>query len=242
MFYISGFHSIESQILKRPETINEVFIQDGRKDKRLFNIISLLKDNNINITKSPKLRLSDISGDENHQGIVASITLNNILSDNELKFFLEKQVNLNLVLILDNITDTRNLGACLRSANAFGVDCVIIAKDGCASINATTYKTSVGAINDLKIFQVTNISRTIKLLQKNNIWVLGLDGSAKDIINNQNFNTPHAIVMGSEDKGLRSLTKKSCDNLVKIPMYGTIESLNVAVATGISLFQAKNNS
>ena len=236
---ISGFHSVESQISHNPKSINEVFIQSGRDDKRANELSVKLKQSGIQITKLPKEKLGKLVNSTSHQGIVASIVLDNIAGDNELKHFLKK--DLNLILILDNITDPRNIGACLRSANGFAVDCVIIAKDGCGAINDTTYKTSAGSINDLKIFQVTNISRTIKLLQKHNFWVLGLDGATNNTINSQNFNAPHALVMGSEGKGLRELTKKTCDNLIKIPMLGTVESLNVAVATGISLFQVRNN-
>lgn len=237
--FISGFHSVSSQISSHIETISEVFIQDGRDDKRVAELVHILKNNQINISRLGKDKLSKLVDNTSHQGIVAKVLLPNIASDNELKFFVKN--DLKLILMLDNITDPRNLGACFRSANAFNVDCVIIAKDGCAAINETTYKTSAGSINDLKIFQVTNISRTIKLLQQNNFWVLGLDGDTSEEINNQNFSTPHALVMGSEGKGLRPLTKKSCDFLVKIPMLGTVESLNVAVATGISLFTARNN-
>jgi 23S rRNA (guanosine2251-2'-O)-methyltransferase len=237
--FISGFHSVLSQLKSNLSSVEEIFMQDGRFDNRTKEVLSLLQNSGLQINKIGKDRLTKISKNESHQGIVAKISLNNIKSDNELKHFVKQ--DLKLILILDNITDPRNIGACMRSANAFNVDCVIIAKDGCGAINETTYKTSAGSINDLTIFQVTNISRTIKLLQQNNFWVLGLDGHTQSEIQQQDFSTPHALVMGSEGKGLRELTKKTCDGLVKIPMLGTVESLNVAVATGISLFTARNN-
>jgi 23S rRNA (guanosine2251-2'-O)-methyltransferase len=143
-----------------------------------------------------------------------------------------------LILILDSIQDPRNLGACLRSANAAGVDCVVINKDGSAPINALVHKTSAGALNQLKIFSVTNLARTIKALKEENIWVIGLDSSTETSLYQIDLSTPSAIIMGSESSGLRSLTKKSCDQLAMIPMQGNVESLNVSVATGIALFEA----
>ena len=159
-------------------------------------------------------------------------------NQNELIEFVSRLETTPLILILDSIQDPRNLGACLRSANAAGVDCVVINKDGSAPINALVYKTSAGALNQLKIFQVTNLARTIKALQKENIWVVGLDGSTNTSIYQIDLKTPTALIMGAEGSGLRKLTKQSCDQLAFIPMQGNVESLNVSVATGISLFEA----
>jgi 23S rRNA (guanosine2251-2'-O)-methyltransferase len=141
--------------------------------------------------------------------------------------------------MLDSIQDPRNLGACLRSANAAGVDCVVINKDSSAPINAVVHKTSAGAINQLKIFQVTNLVRTIKSLQAQELWVIGLDGDVTTSIYDINFIDSTVIVIGTEGKGLRQLTKKTCDQLVTIPMIGNVESLNVSVATGIALFESR---
>ena len=144
--------------------------------------------------------------------------------------------------MLDSIQDPRNLGACLRSANAAGVDCVVINKDGSAPVNSVVYKTSAGAINQLKIFQVTNLVRAIKALQSKELWVVGLDASLKNSIYDINLIDPIVIVMGAEGKGLRQLIKKSCDYLVRIPMTGNVESLNVSVATGIALFESRRQN
>lgn len=238
MLTISGFHAVESILLDENCEVLEIAYQSGRADDRLQHIIKLANNKQIDIVELPKKRLDKITNNVSHQGIIAKILISNVANDNELKDFINKQ-SPQLILILDNITDPRNLGACLRSANGFAVDCVIISKDGSAPINEVAYKTSSGSISALKIFQVVNLSRAIKLLQQNNIWVVGLDGSANSKINQYDFTTPTAIVMGAEGKGMRQLTKKNCDNLVKIPMFGTVESLNVAVATGIALFSAK---
>jgi 23S rRNA (guanosine2251-2'-O)-methyltransferase len=153
--------------------------------------------------------------------------------------FVSKLSSIPLILILDSIQDPRNLGACLRSANAAGVDCVVVNKDGSAPINAVVHKTSAGAINQLKIFQVINLVRTIKSLQAQELWVIGLDGDVKTSIYEINFIDPTVIVMGTEGKGLRQLIKKTCDQLATIPMIGNVESLNVSVATGIALFEGR---
>ena len=131
------------------------------------------------------------------------------------------------------------MGACLRSANAAGVSHVILNKDGSAPINSLVHRTSAGAINSLQIFHVTNLSRTIKEIQKRGIWVIGLDGNTQNSLYNANLNGSMAIVVGSEGKGIRSLIKKTCDQIVSIPMSGNIESLNVSVATAITLFEIK---
>ncbi len=141
--------------------------------------------------------------------------------------------------MLDSIQDPRNLGACLRSANAAGVDCVVVNKDGSASINAVVHKTSAGAINQLKIFQVTNLVRVIKALKDKKLWVIGLDDSVSTSLYDVNLIDPTVIVMGTEGKGLRQLIKKTCDQLATIPMTGNVESLNVSVATGIALFEVR---
>jgi 23S rRNA (guanosine2251-2'-O)-methyltransferase len=146
-----------------------------------------------------------------HQVIAAEILLPTLPNQDGLMNYIAKLKKTALILILDSIQDPRNLGACLRSANAAGVDCVIINKDGSAPISALVHKTSAGALNQLKIFSVTNLARTIKALKEKNIWVIGLDGSTETSLYQVDLTTPSAIIMGSEGSGLRSLTKKSCD-------------------------------
>jgi 23S rRNA (guanosine2251-2'-O)-methyltransferase len=202
-------------------------------------ITSILNNQKISFSKINKNKLDQLTKGEPHQGIVAEINLPPLLGQEALIEFIAKNSSSPLVLMLDSIEDPRNLGACLRSANAAGVDCVVINKDGSAPINAVVHKTSAGAINTLRIFQVTNLTRTIKALQKNGIWVIGLDGGASITIYDLNLSDATAIVMGAEGKGIRQLIKKTCDQLVSIPMTGSVESLNVSVATGITLFESK---
>ena len=237
--YIYGFHSIEAQLNSNPEYILNVFIQSGRSDSRISKISSILSTKKINFSKTNKNKLDRLTKGELHQGIVAEVILPPLLGHKELIDFVAKVSNNPLILMLDSIQDPRNLGACLRCANAAGVDCVVVNKDGSAPINAVVHKTSAGAINQLKIFQVTNLARTIKSLQAQELWVIGLDGDVTTSIYDINLRGPTVIVMGTEGKGLRQLIMKTCDQLAQIPMTGNVESLNVSVATGIALFEGR---
>ena len=237
--YIYGFHSIESQLNSNPEYILKIFIHSGRNDGRMSKMTSLLSNLKINFLKIEKNELDRLAKGEPHQGIIAEILLPSLPGQEALIDFITNLPSNPLILMLDSIQDPRNLGACLRSANAAGVDCVVVNKDGSAPINAVVHKTSAGAINQLKIFQVTNLVRTIKSLQAQELWVIGLDGDVTTSIYDINLSGPTVIVMGTEGKGLRLLIKKTCDQLVTIPMIGNVESLNVSVATGIALFEGR---
>ena len=237
--YVYGFHSIESLLKSNSESILKVFIQRGRKDLRINNLIQELSSQEIQFSLADKDFLDRISKGETHQGVISEVILPPLLSENTLLSSIGNLTEVPLILVLDSIQDPRNLGACLRSANAAGVSQVIINKDGSAPINALVHKTSAGAINSLQIFHVTNLSRTIKSIQEKGIWVIGLDGDSSSKIYDVNLSDPTAIVMGTEGKGIRQLIKKTCDQLVTIPMSGNIESLNVSVATGIALFESK---
>ena len=235
---IFGFHAVQAQLDAAPEGFVRVLTLDNRNDKRVSHITDQFSQLDIQVTKANKQQLDKLTKNQTHQGVAAEILLPTLPNQDELISFVSKLENSALILILDSIQDPRNLGACLRSANAAGVDCVVINKDGSAPINALVHKTSAGALNQLKIFQVTNLARTIKALQQENIWVVGLDGSTDTSIYQINLTDPTALIMGTEGKGLRKLTKQSCDQLALIHMQGNVESLNVSVATGISLFEA----
>jgi len=205
----------------------------------MSEITSFLNTQKINFSKIDKNKLDRLVKGEPHQGIVAEIILPSLPGQEALISFVTKLSSSPLILMLDSIQDPRNLGACLRSANATGVDCVVINKDGSAPINAVVHKTSAGAINQIKIFQVTNLVRAIKALKDKKLWVIGLDDSVSTSLYDVNLIDPTVIVMGTEGKGLRQLIKKTCDQLATIPMIGNVESLNVSVATGIALFESR---
>jgi 23S rRNA (guanosine2251-2'-O)-methyltransferase len=219
--FIFGFHSIESILNTNPESVLKVFIQTGRRDLRVNDLNKTLSDLKIPFSELDKTGLDRIAKGEVHQGIISEVILPPLLTEDALLSSIENLKENPLILILDSIQDPRNLGACLRSASAL------------------VHKTSAGAINSLQIFHVTNLSRTIKSMQERGIWVIGLDGDSSSKIYDVNLSDPIAIVMGTEGKGIRQLIKKTCDQLVTIPMSGNIESLNVSVATGIALFESK---
>ncbi len=237
--HIFGFHSIEAMLNSNPELILNVFVQNSRRDRRMQNLLTKLDIQKINYLSTDKNTLDRLAKAELHHGVLAEIALPSLPGQDKLIEHIKHSSINPLILILDSIQDPRNLGACLRSANAAGVDCVVANKDRSAPINALVHKTSSGAINQTKIFQVTNLARTIRELQKNGIWVLGLDGLSHNSLYEANLCEPIAIVMGSEGKGLRKLIKTSCDELVSIPMIGSVGSLNVSVATGIALFESR---
>ena len=236
---IFGFHSIESILKSNPELVLNVLIQNERKDKRINELINTLSSQKIPYSFADKVFLDKISKGELHQGVISSVIPPSILNEESFIQSITRFNQNSLILILDSIQDPRNLGACLRSANAAGVSHVIINKDGSAPINSLVHRTSAGAINNLQIFHVTNLSRTIQQIKKRDIWVVGLDGNTESSIYNVDLTSSIAIVVGSEGKGIRSLIKKNCDQIVSIPMAGNIESLNVSVATAIALFESK---
>ena len=236
---IFGFHSIESLLKTNPESVIKVFVQINRRDKRANDLINILRNQKITFAPTDRNELDRMAKGEVHQGVISEVILPPLLNEEFLIKSISENSSKLLVLVLDSIQDPRNLGACLRSANAAGVDYVVINKDGSAPINALVHKTSAGAINSLKIFHVTNLSRIIKDMQKRGVWVIGLDGGSKSTIYDVNLTDSTAIVMGAEGKGIRRLIKETCDQIVTIPMSGNIESLNVSVATGIALFESK---
>ncbi|MBE8190145.1 MAG: 23S rRNA (guanosine(2251)-2'-O)-methyltransferase RlmB [Candidatus Thioglobus sp.] len=235
---IFGFHAVQAQLETNPQQILNAFTLQNRNDKRLGEISAGLHQMGIHTQKCDKQQLDKITQNQSHQGIVIEILPAALPNQDGLMEYISKSQRLNLILILDSIQDPRNLGACLRSANAAGVDCVIINKNGSAPVNDLVYKAAAGALNQLKIFAVSNLSRTIKALKEQNIWVVGLDAASEKSIYSTDLTGVIAVVMGAEGGGLRRLTKVMCDELITIPMLGNVASLNVSVATGISLFEA----
>lgn len=231
---ISGFHSIARELAQ--QNVLRIIMSTQLSGKRQENI--LLQAEGVRIEYKPKQELTTLIGDEHHQGILAEIKSHNIQGEKNLKHFITSKQR-QRILVLDGITDTRNLGACLRSAAAFGVDAVIIPNAGSAAITHHSYKTSAGTLSTLPIFIVANLVRTLKFLQQEQFWVVGLDGHTQTALTDYTFDSPSVIVMGSEDKGMKELTRKTCDTLLKIPMNDAVESLNIAVAAGITLCYAQ---
>jgi 23S rRNA (guanosine2251-2'-O)-methyltransferase len=232
---IFGIHAVELA-LKAGDQVAEIWLQRDAQNKRLLNLLKLAEQSRLPLNRV-SLQQLDRLVDERHQGVVARIHALQLKSEKDLKARLNSWDN-PLILILDCIEDPRNLGACLRSADAAGVDAVVFSKDKSASITAVTHKTAAGAVEHLEIFQVTNLVRAIEAIKQAGVWVYGtaLDELSQNIYQTD-LTGPVAIVMGNEGKGLRHLVKQSCDHLIDLPMAGAVQSLNVAVATGVTLFE-----
>ena len=237
MMVISGFHAVESILIQRPELIVRLFISRS-EDKRVVRVKDLAKKSKINSELVDSKKIDQLAGHSKHQGFAAEISNLGFLSEKDVIPRL-KNLTTSRVLILDSIQDPRNLGACLRSALAFEFDAVIINKDGSSPINEYVFKTSVGAILNLNIFYVTNLSRSINTLKDIGFWVLGLDGNGEGSIFSEKFSSKTAVVLGSEGSGIRKLVKENCDHLIKIPISNKVESLNISVAAGIIMYELK---
>lgn len=234
---IYGIHAVQSFLTKTPERLIEVYVLKGREDKRLQPLLNELRQLGISIQFLNRDSLDKKANGEVHQGIIARIQPAKELNENDLDALLLHKEN-PLILVLDGITDPHNLGACLRTADAAGVCAVIVPKDKSAQLNATARKVACGAADVVPLIRVTNLARTLKELQKNhNIWVIGTAGEAIETLYQSKLTGPLALVMGAEGEGMRRLTRETCDQLISIPMAGSVSSLNVSVATGVCLFE-----
>jgi 23S rRNA (guanosine2251-2'-O)-methyltransferase len=216
--------------------VKKLFVVQGRLDQKIESILDLAAGQGISVERVNKNRLDDrVQGV--HQGVVAEVKPMPQLGDKELDNLLDQISGTPLLLVLDGVTDPHNLGACLRTADAAGVHAVIAPRDKSAPLNATASKVACGAAEAIPYFQVTNLSRTLTQLQERGIWIVGTAGEADATIYQSDLKGPLALVMGAEGKGMRRLTRENCDLLINIPMAGEVSSLNVSVATGVTLFE-----
>lgn len=235
--WIFGIHSVEALLQRQPKRIEEIWFQQGRTDQRMQALQEAAEAARCRCKIAPREEL-DQQVDGRHQGVVALLKPAPTLREQDLKHLLKKLDHAPLLLILDGVTDPHNLGACLRSADAAGVDAVIVPKDNSAPLNATVRKVACGAADIVPLIQVTNLARTMKDLQQDGIWITGTAGEAEQLVYEADLTGSVALVMGAEDTGMRRLTRETCDFLVKLPMAGSVSSLNVSVATGVCLFEA----
>jgi len=234
---IFGIHSVQAAYDFSADKIKHIWVDNQRQDKRLLPLLKQLQGLSLNIEKADRKRLDKLTDGKNHQGIVAEVELPGVHSEEELKHIVTSMEGMPFFLVLDQVQDPHNLGACLRSADAAGVHGIIITKDNSATITPTVCKVASGAAETVPVYQVTNLARTLRWLKEQNIWIVGSTGDTEQSIFNADLKMPLAIVMGTEGTGMRRLTQEQCDFLVKIPMVGQVESLNVSVAAGIMIYE-----
>ncbi|WP_127958654.1 23S rRNA (guanosine(2251)-2'-O)-methyltransferase RlmB [Serratia microhaemolytica] len=234
---IYGIHAVTALLQREPQRLLEVFILKGREDRRLQPLLAELDAAGVVIQLANRQWLDDKAEGGVHQGIIARVREGHKLQESDLPDLLAA-LPMPFLLVLDGVTDPHNLGACLRSADAAGVNAVIVPRDRAAQLNATAKKVACGAAENIPLISVTNLARTLRLLKQMNIWVVGAAGEAEHTLYQSNMNQPLALVMGAEGEGMRRLTREHCDELISIPMAGSVSSLNVSVATGVCLFEA----
>ncbi len=235
---VYGLHAVQAVLKTAPERITTLMVLAGREDQRLQKILQLACRQGISCQPVGRKKLDALVQEENHQGVVALCRPGELHDEAFLMARLRQLAEPAFLLVLDGVTDPHNLGACLRSAEAAGVHAVIAPKDNAAGLNATARKVACGAAEVLPFIAVTNLARTLNQLREQGVWVKGAAGEAETHIHQSDLTGSLALVMGAEGTGLRRLTRECCDELVKIPMLGTVSSLNVSVATGICLFEA----
>ncbi|MFQ6371591.1 23S rRNA (guanosine(2251)-2'-O)-methyltransferase RlmB [Shewanella sp. YIC-542] len=233
---VFGIHAVTSLLNKAPERVLEMWLLSGRQDERLRPLLALADAAGVKPQLAARKTLDDKAESTQHQGVVVRVRPAKVLTENDLAALLDVQP-MPFLLILDGVTDPHNLGACLRNADAAGVHGVIVPKDNSVGLTATVSKVACGAAETVPLFQVTNLARTMKQLQDAGIWIAGTAGEADSTLYQAKLTGPLAIAMGAEGKGLRRLTRETCDTLISIPMAGSVSSLNVSVATGICLFE-----
>lgn len=235
---IFGIHAAQAALDYSAKKIKKVWIDNQRQDKRLATLIEQLKSLGLAAEKCDRKRLDKMADGKNHQGIVIEVEMPGVHSENELKHKVKTMSEMPFFLVLDQVQDPHNLGACLRTADAAGVHGLIITKDNSSGITPTVCKVASGAAETVPVYQVTNLARTLRWLKENNIWIMGTDGETDQSVFRSDLKIPLALVMGTEGTGMRRLTREQCDFLVKIPMAGQVESLNVSVAAGIIMYEA----
>jgi 23S rRNA (guanosine2251-2'-O)-methyltransferase len=235
--YIFGIHAVTALIEKHPERIIRVLVAEERGDKKMAALLKIARHSGVEIREASRPELDKLTDNGNHQGIAAFCEKARAYSEADLPALLEDVKGPPFLLVLDGVQDPHNLGACFRSADAAGVHAIIAPRDKAVGITPVVSKVACGAAETIPFIQVTNLARTLDVIKELGIWIYGAAGEADNTLFKTDLRGAVAIVMGAEGEGLRRLTRDKCDSLVKIPMSGTVESLNVSVATGIMLFE-----
>jgi 23S rRNA (guanosine2251-2'-O)-methyltransferase len=235
--YVFGWHAVDAVLKREPERLQQVWIQTGRQDKRVKSVTDALDGLGVRWKVVHRRELDErVSGV--HQGIVAAVAESREWTEDDLLAQLSSSDKPPFLLVLDGVTDPHNLGACMRTADAVGVQAVIVPKDKSASLTPVARKVACGAAETVPFVRVTNLARFLRELKDLGVWLIGTAGEADAGLYQADFKGPVALVMGAEGKGMRRLTREHCDQLINIPMQGHVDSLNVSVATGVCLYEA----
>jgi 23S rRNA (guanosine2251-2'-O)-methyltransferase len=234
--YLHGFHAVTARLRQRPDSIRAVHVAAGRHDARLRELVERAQEAGCTVHVMGDDRLAQMAGTDRHQGVVAVVdaALPHVTLDDVLATLAEPA----LLLVLDGVTDPHNLGACLRSADAFGAHAVVVPKDRAVGVNATVAKAASGAADTIPVVTVTNLARALREMKDAGVWLLGADAGGESLFD-ADVGGPVAWVLGAEGAGLRRLTRESCERSVGIPLLGSVESLNVSVAAGICLYASR---
>ena len=233
-----GLHTVRMLLERHPERVRRVLLLGGRDAGRVAELRAAATRAGVQVATADAAQLDRLAEGERHQGVVAELNPRAGDPETQLEQALEAAGAKPLLLVLDGVTDPHNLGACLRSADAAGVHAVVAPRDRAAGLTPVARKVAAGAAETLPFVQVVNLARTLRELKERGLWLVGTAGEATRSIYDVDLTGPIAIVMGSEGEGMRRLTRECCDELVRIPMAGAVESLNVSVATGVVLFEA----
>ena len=231
-----GFHAVGVRLKTAPASVLEIYADPSRKDARMRQFLARVQEAGVRVIEADSLRLAKLAGSHGHQGVAARVEP--VPQAHSLDDLLDALTVPPLLLVLDGVTDPHNLGACLRVADGAGAHAVIAPKDHAVGVNATVAKVASGAAETMPYFMVTNLARTLGELKERNIWCTGTTEDAPRTLYQVDLKGPTALVLGAEGTGLRQLTRKTCDDLVAIPMHGAVESLNVSVAAGVCLYEA----
>ncbi|MGB3836202.1 23S rRNA (guanosine(2251)-2'-O)-methyltransferase RlmB [Castellaniella sp.] len=235
---LAGFHAVQARLRHAPDSIRDVYLDTSRQDARMQRCIQQLESAGVRWHAADAQRLEGLVHGVRHQGIVALATARPLaISIDEVLDLLEDRAEPAFLLVLDGVTDPHNLGACLRTADAAGVHAVIAPKDRAVGLNTTVQRVACGAADTVPYLMVTNLARTLRALRERDIWLVGTDDGADHSLHQVDARRAVAWVMGAEGEGMRRLTREICDERVSIPMRGSVESLNVSVASAVCLYE-----
>ena len=235
---ITGLHAVLAALKNNRVQVEEIWVNEAREDKRVGEVVAAARAARVKVHQSPKAALDRMADGVRHQGVIARLRAMAARTEPQLETFLADLPAAPLLLVLDGVQDPHNLGACLRSADAAGAHGVIVPREHTAPLSAVARRAASGAAESIPVFQVVNLARCLRHLKDAGLWLVGASHDADVDIYHADLKRPTALVLGGEGKGLRRLTREHCDVLARIPMTGSVSSLNVSVAAGICLFEA----